>query len=52
LNHDKKVRQSTALIEIAAVGILTAAAAHLLSHSVGWLGALRLQLSQSEHRVR
>jgi len=33
------------------VGILTAAAAHLLSHSVGWLGALRLQLSQSEHRV-
>ena len=48
---DKKNRQSTALIEIAAVGILTAAAAHVLSHSVGWLGSLRLQLSQSEHRT-
>lgn len=35
------------VIEIVAVGILTAAAAFALSKSVGWLGALRIQLSQS-----
>jgi len=40
---------SIAVIEITAIGILTAAAAHILSQSVGWLGALRLQLSQSGH---
>lgn len=38
---------SLAVIEIAAVGILTAACAYVLSQSVGWLGALRIQLSES-----
>lgn len=40
-----------AVVEIAAIGALTAAAAFVLSQSVGWLGALRIQLSQSEHRL-
>lgn len=35
------------VVEVVAVGILTAAAAFVLSKSVGWLGALRIQLSQS-----
>ncbi|MBX9947518.1 MAG: ClC family H(+)/Cl(-) exchange transporter [Candidatus Obscuribacterales bacterium] len=33
------------VIEIVAVGILTAAAAYVLSKSVGWLGSLRIHLS-------
>lgn len=40
-----------AVIEIAAIGALTAAAAFVLSQSVGWLGGLRLELSRSEHRL-
>ena len=35
------------VIEIVSVGILTAAAAFVLSKSVGWLGALRIQLSET-----
>lgn len=45
---DKQARNSPInVIEIVAVGILTAAAAYVLSKSVGWLGSLRISLSQT-----
>ncbi|MBC8000238.1 MAG: chloride channel protein [Leptolyngbya sp.] len=42
---DKK-QPSIAFVEVLAMGLLTAGAAHLLSVSVNWLGAERISLSQ------
>ncbi len=43
-SEGKPPQSPLAVVEIAAIGALTAAAAFVLSQSVGWLGALRIQL--------